>query len=194
MATCSACGAITDGAWLACPGCGALLETAGATKPVRDYSAAELTARAQHDAEERSGAENTSGMGAYAVVPLAIKSSWNWGAFFFTWIWGIAHKAWITFIVLATIPISVLAWEIAPFDRGTAIALRILASCIDLIIWIWLGVKGSELAWRNRHFEGGINEFWEVQRAWTRMGLILVAAPFVIGLLFLLVFLVFLRM
>lgn len=193
MATCSACGAITDGAWLACPACGALLETESAATPQRDYDAAELTARAQHDADERASAENSSGMGAYAVVPLAVKSSWNWGAFLFTWIWGIAHKAWLSFIVFTTVPISIFAWEIAPFDRGTAIALRVLAFCINLLILIWLGVKGSELAWRNRYFEGGINEFWEVQRAWARMGLILVAGPLVIGLLFLLVFLLFLR-
>ena len=34
-------------------------------------------------------------------VPNEIKR-WNWGAFFFSWIWGIAHGVWIGLLALIT--------------------------------------------------------------------------------------------
>ena len=61
-------------------------------------------------------AANTSGTSG--PVPEEIKG-WNWGAFWLTWIWGIAHNVWISLLVFCLWPI----WMIV------------------------LGIKGNEWAW-----------------------------------------------
>lgn len=53
-----------------------------------------------------SESENTSGQGRHASVPNEIKN-WNWGAFLFTWIWGIGNNTFIAF--LCFIPIINIA-------------------------------------------------------------------------------------
>lgn len=66
---------------------------------------------------------------------------WNWGAFWLTWIWGISHGVWNSFLVL-----------------------------ILGIIWsIVLGVKGNEWAWQNRRFDS-IEHFRQTQAAWSKWG------------------------
>lgn len=66
---------------------------------------------------------------------------WNWGAFFWGWLWGLAHGVWISLLV---------------FLLGG--------------IWhIYLGIKGSELAWRSRRFES-VEQFKATQRAWAIWG------------------------
>jgi hypothetical protein len=100
--------------------------------------------------------ENTSGQGISAEIPNEIQR-WNWGAFWLTWIWGLAHNVWVSLVVL--IPGAVL---IMPFI---------------------LGAKGTEWGWQNRKFKGGIAEFRKVQRRWALWGWII--APILITILFL---------
>lgn len=69
---------------------------------------------------------------------------WNWGAFLLTWIWGVSHRVWIS--LLALIP------------------------GVNLIMAVYLGIKGNELAWqRNRYFS--IHEFFQIQKLWIRWSL-----------------------
>lgn len=82
--------------------------------------------------------ENTSGNGMHSNVPLEIVR-WNWGAFWFTWIWGIFNKSYISF--LAFVPIA------------------------NFFIPFYLGAKGNELAWRNNEWLD-IEEFNRFQRKW----------------------------
>jgi len=69
---------------------------------------------------------------------------WNWGAFFLTWVWGVAHNTYLAFLVLI------------PF--------------LNIYIVISLGIKGNELAWKNRRFES-IEQFKAVQKRWAQWGL-----------------------
>lgn len=87
---------------------------------------------------------------------------WNWGAFLLTWIWGVAHSTWISLLVLLSF-IPLVGWVIS---LGTA---------------IMLGMRGNELAWHNRRFTS-VEQFKQVQKAWTRVGigLALVGAVFFI--------------
>ena len=88
---------------------------------------------------------NTSGQGEAAVVPPEIQG-WNWGAFLLSWIWGIGNNVMIALLAL-----------IIPF-------------------WgIYLGLKGNELAWRNKQWES-VEHFKQVQRKWTMWGLGLLVA------------------
>ena len=70
---------------------------------------------------------------------------WNWGAFSFGWIWGLAHKSPIT---LLTIP-------------AAFIPLGSIAAAV------YMGIKGNEMALRNRQF-ASLDEFKIVQKIWTR--------------------------
>lgn len=68
---------------------------------------------------------------------------WNWGAFYFGWIWGIFNKVYISLLQLV---ISAFSFVV------TIIGLGIIAPLFGLInigISIWLGVKGSQMAWDN---------------------------------------------
>jgi hypothetical protein len=94
-------------------------------------------------------------------MPEEIKG-WNWGAFLLSWIWAIKHNVWMGLI--AIIPYA--GWVMA----------------------IVLGLKGSEWAWQNRMFSN-VEEFKTVQKAWTKWGVICIAAPIV--LYFVGIFLVF---
>ena len=70
-------------------------------------------------------------------------SNLNWGAFFLTWIWGIANKTWSSFFVF-------------------------LFAQFNLVLLI----RGNEWAWRNRKFKD-VDEFNAVQRKWSIWGWIL---------------------
>jgi hypothetical protein len=82
--------------------------------------------------------ENTSGLGRVSTIPSEIRG-WNWGAFFFGWMWGISNKVWIT--LLSAIPF------------------------VGVIMFFVLGVKGNEWAWRAKRWDS-IEHFKETQRTW----------------------------
>jgi hypothetical protein len=98
---------------------------------------------------------NTSGQGKDAIIPEAIKG-WSWGGFLWGWIWAIGNKTWIG--LLALIPY------------------------VGLIVIIYLGIKGRELAWRNKQWDS-VEHFIEVQRKWALWWLYLTCATIVIVLL-----------
>ncbi|MDP5239329.1 hypothetical protein Q9Q94_07295 [Uliginosibacterium sp. 31-16] len=99
--------------------------------------------------------ENTSGMGKNANVPAEAKG-WCWGAFLWGWIWAIGNNTWIGLICLI------------PY--------------IGFIMQIYLGVKGREMAWRNKRWDS-VEHFNAVQRKWTQWWLILVGGIAGIGIL-----------
>lgn len=72
-------------------------------------------------------------------VPMTIKR-WNWGAFFFGFIWGIFHRVWISLLVFIP-PLTI----IMPFV---------------------LGAKGNEWAWQKSNIND-VDEFLKSQRKWS---------------------------
>jgi hypothetical protein len=102
---------------------------------------------------------NNSGEGSKSIVPKEIQG-WNWGAFTFSWIWGLCNNGWLA--LLALIP------------------------ALSLIISIVSGAKGNEWAWQNKKWES-IKAFQKTQRKWSAWGLglffvwlILVIAPIIL--------------
>jgi len=79
---------------------------------------------------------------AYGFVPPEIVGGFNWGAFWWTWIWGIAHNVWIALLAF-----------VAPWP----------------VMNIILGIKGNEWAWQNRRFES-VEQFRATQAAWAFWG------------------------
>jgi hypothetical protein len=94
--------------------------------------------------------ENTSGHGEFAQIPEEIRG-WNWGAFWLTWIWGIANKCYVA--LFALIPL------------------------VGIPAAIYLGIKGNELAWRNRYWSD-IQEFKATQRSWGIGGFVIAIVIF----------------
>ena len=50
-----------------------------------------------------------------------------------------------------------------------------LVPYVNIPVVIWLGFKGREMAWRNRHWDN-IDHFNRVQRVWSQWGLGIAAA------------------
>ncbi|MGD0504673.1 MAG: hypothetical protein ABSD02_18180 [Steroidobacteraceae bacterium] len=98
--------------------------------------------------------ENNSG-GGQGIVPPAGVSGWSWGAFFLSWIWAVFNKTWLG--LLALIPY------------------------IGFLVAVYLGVKGRELAWRNKRWES-LEQFNHVQRRWSVWGVIIVIGAVILGI------------
>ena len=102
-----------------------------------------------------SASENNSGGGNSVILPPGVKG-WSWGAFLFNWLWAVFNSTWIG--LLALIPY------------------------VGLIVSIYLGIKGRELAWRNKRWDS-LEHFNRVQRRWSAWGLILIVGVAGLGIL-----------
>lgn len=94
---------------------------------------------------------------------------WNWGAFYFGWIWGVFNKVYISLVQLV---FSILSFAM------TVLGLGIIAPVFGLInigISIWLGVKGSQMAWDNGAYRN-LEHFRTSRHNWN------VAAAIVFGI------------
>jgi hypothetical protein len=77
-------------------------------------------------------------------VPPEIRR-WNWGAFMFSWIWGVGTRTWIS--LLALIP------------------------CFNLVFIFILGAKANEWAWKTGEYRD-LETFKRVQESWNRAGFV----------------------
>ncbi len=142
---------------------------------------------------------NTSGQGKSAIVPKEIQG-WNWGAFGFSWIWGIGNKVYIALliivfpVVLAILFILVLLGlvNITAATPHPGVPLLIILPFIGYAFYAFtlfvsigmsfvLGIKGNEWAWAHRHWDS-IEHFKKVQRIWARVWLALILFSFLAGL------------
>lgn len=103
------------------------------------------------------GTDNTSGKGSYGQLPAELRG-WNWGAFFFTWIWGIGNSTRIAFLSLV------------PY--------------VGFVMPFVLGFKGNEWAWRNKKWNS-IAHFKQIQKNWAIAGVIYTIVITVLIVLFL---------
>ncbi len=99
--------------------------------------------------------ENNSGGGSSIVVPEGVKG-WSWGAFLLNWIWGVFNGTWISLLCLL------------PY--------------VGLVVSIYLGIKGRELAWRNKRWDS-LEHFNSVQRRWSFWAVVLVLGSMGVGIL-----------
>ncbi len=109
--------------------------------------------------------DNMSGMGKEAFVPEEIAAKFNWGAFLWTFIWGLAHKQPITLlcIVVCFVPV------IGP-----------LAS---LALAIWIGTKGNAWAWQAKRY-ASIEDFEKRQKKWVFAYFAIIALYVILGITF----------
>lgn len=95
--------------------------------------------------------------------------SWNWGAFLLGWIWAVGHSiVWPLFAVLGTFLIFVMLPCLFPPIMLITVPIH---NILLLALSIYLGAKGSSMAWDNGCFES-IEQFRAKERNWTIAGLI----------------------
>ncbi len=92
------------------------------------------------------GVVTTGAVNATSPDTEAYLHKWNWGAFFFGWIWGVG--------------------------TGVFIALLSLIPVVGLVMPFYLGASGSRLAWKARYYQGGIEQFKKEQKTWAKWGVL----------------------
>ncbi|MFH1381808.1 MAG: hypothetical protein ABIH70_02840 [Chloroflexota bacterium] len=117
--------------------------------------------------------ENTSGQGSSTAVPKEIRG-WNWGAFLLGWIWAGGNKLWGWLIFgLVTAGMAFI-----PSPNNTA---PWIASLVQFIISVVLGIKGSEWAWQRKRWDN-IEHFKRTQRLWKWWGVGVAVLEFVVSI------------
>jgi hypothetical protein len=99
--------------------------------------------------------ENNSGGGRSIVPPPGVKG-WSWGAFLFNWLWAVFNRTWIGLLALL------------PY--------------VGFVFSIYLGIKGRELAWRNKRWDS-LEHFNSVQKRWSVWALVLFVGVAGLGIL-----------
>jgi len=144
---CTECGQKNSDTATFCLSCGKPLDK---TEPVNQTPAGGMQGVFNNTA-------NNSGQGKMAALPPEL-TGWNWGGFFFTWIWGIGNS--------------------------TFIALLALLPFVNLVMIFVIGAKGNEWAWQNKRWNS-VEHFKKVQNLWAIWGAVLFALGiilFIIGI------------
>jgi zinc-ribbon domain len=142
-----------------CTNCGAsnLDDSSFCTKcgtPLNAPAASSSNAGEPPPLPSQRAAATSTGRNADGDIPDGVKG-WSWGAFLLNWIWAIGNRTW--WGLLAIIPY------------------------VGVIVAIWLGLKGREMAWKNRRWDS-LEHFNRVQRKWSQWGVGIVIAALVIGI------------
>jgi hypothetical protein len=117
--------------------------------------------------ERQAGAAIETGAVLHAEIPTR---RWSWGAFVFTWVWGVFNGAWWTLLglVLTLVP-SVDLWRQALPGGGSA-----WVSTATLLYTAWsvvCGLYGERWAARGRRWQSA-EQFRRRQHAWAVAALV----------------------
>lgn len=94
------------------------------------------------------------------VVPQEVKG-WNWGAFMFNWIWGIANKTYLPLLIF--IPVLNIVWAFI------------------------VGFKGNEWAWQKGNYKD-VETFKAVQKTWNIAGIVKFIAYIIFIVIYFIIF------
>lgn len=98
---------------------------------------------------------STQSISTEKSIPDGIKG-WSWGAFLLNWIWAIRNRVWIGLLTLI------------PY--------------IGVLVAIWLGFKGREMAWKARQWES-VEHFDQAQKKWSQWGVGIWTTSMALGIL-----------
>lgn len=114
---------------------------------------------------------NTSGTNG-PVPPEIARLKWNWGAFLLAFLWSVNHRIkWGWGILVLSL-----------LGRAPG-AIGYLFSILVLVASVYLGLKGSTMAWQNRRFDGGVAQYFAVQRKWLTWGVAVLVVSVIFGVL-----------
>jgi len=114
---------------------------------------------------------NNSGEQSH-LPPELERLRWHWGAFFFPTFWSRRHglKELAFVIVIGFFLLRVLRSVIPAQNVLVFFAVCLLYGVAHLGVQIYFGMNGHRIGWRNRHFPGGVEEYFKVQSAWMWWG------------------------
>jgi hypothetical protein len=161
---CRECGKQVATDSLVCPQCGS---SQAATQPTELGSG--------EDQGAPRAFQLPSGNDAAALKQLG---RWNWGAFFLPCIWAFAHRLTLLGVVGLLL---LLLWGLRVSGIVPSQLYRLEVGT-GMVLPVYLGVRGNQLAWRRRPFRD-VQHFRQVQRAWRNWGIGLCVVQF--GVLFL---------
>ena len=97
---------------------------------------------------------------------------WHWGAFFFPILWTKKHG--LTTIA-ATLAGGLFALRMIRYGLQFVSPAAFLVLCgvygvAYFGVQLYFGLNGHRIGWRNRHFPGGLDEYFKVQNAWMWWG------------------------
>lgn len=113
--------------------------------------------------------DNTSGS-EYGMPLEVADRQWNWGAFFFGWLWCLFHGLIGTALLILGLNGVLVYFSIVILPSGWYVPSALTA----LVLFgtnCYLGLNGYRLAWEHRRFAGGESQFFRVQRSWAITGI-----------------------
>jgi len=143
--TCPTCGADSGSGFRFCVECGAPLASAG-------------------PGEERGRWSDPAVRGTRGGVPDVSLRRWNWGAFVFTWLWGLFNGAYLPLLgLLVGLVPSMILWQQSLPGGGKA---WVSTSTLLYTAWsAYCGVRGDTWAWRGRTWRS-VEQFRRSQHNW----------------------------
>lgn len=102
----------------------------------------------------------------YALVKI---KKWNWGAFFFSWLWASCNNIYWPLVLPG---LNVITY-FAP-------AFSLYSSIVYIIISILLGINGNEWAWKAKRWES-VEQFKKVQSNWAKAIIYVLIGSVVLG-------------
>lgn len=122
--------------------------------------------------------EQDNNYGLEQEEPIII-GNWSWGAFGFAGLWGIFNGVYWPIIV--AIALNVISFCLPESIQSSADIVTVIA---ELLISLYLGAKGNELAWNNKEWES-CEQFERVQHKWAvALGITLAACVILCVILF----------
>lgn len=116
------------------------------------------------------------------------KKKWSWGGFLLSWIWALGHACWWPFVLLSVL--GILSFFSVTLFPSVGFVFLIIQSLVQIVINIYLGVKGNSIAWINGCFEN-VKHFQHKEHRWTIAGIIFVTICFFMLIIMALLFFVF---
>lgn len=104
------------------------------------------------------------GMPGLGAVPVELQGGFNFGAFWFTWVWGLNHKKPITLVALVL--------GIIPY----------IGSLAAIGFAIWVGLNGNRWAWESGRFTS-VQDCLNCQRIWRNWAIAFLAVTCVAGII-----------
>jgi hypothetical protein len=113
------------------------------------------------------------------VPPEVEKLHWNWGAFLVPSFWALNHG--MKPLAFAIWGLGIVLHFAAQVQTPLNTALGVVYTVFCLVVSLWLGLFGNKIAWRIRRFEGGLDEFFAVQKAWMIGGVCVAVCSIFLG-------------
>lgn len=122
--------------------------------------------------------ENSSGS-LDDVPPEVEKLHWNWGAFLVPSFWAFNHG--MRPLALAIWGLGLVLHFMAQIPTQLNTTLGVVYTVFCFGVSLWLGFCGNKIAWRIRRFEGGLDEYFAVQKAWLIAGVAVAVVSVIAG-------------